>query len=163
MPNPLSTIMSGSTLNHNIMTLQLPRTFQETGELSFGAPEESKPSSSDVVKLPISNATGSLLSDTWQVAADGIALGSGKTFALPLNNTYARFDLEFYALLPPEVLDLFYAAINATFSDVFLLGIIDCATREKLPDLLFTLAGYDFALSKYEYTRKGYGPDGKEL
>ena len=161
MPNPLSTIMSGSTLNHNVMTLTLPRTFQEIGELSFGS--QSSHTSSDVVKLPLSNATSSSLDSTWHVSASHISLGSVKTFALPLNNSYARFDLQFYTVLPPDILDLFYVAINATFSDAYLLGIISCTARENLPDLVFTLADHHFALTKDEYTRKGYGPDGKEI
>ena len=144
------------------MSIRIPRFLNETGELSFGETDDAV-QSNDTIRLPLTNATGYWLNDTWQVSARGISLGDGSQFNLTLNSTYARFDLDLGIGLPPDMLALVYEAIGARYDDYVPGGVVDCKTRGQLPDLVVSLTGHDFVITKDDYSVRAFWPDGKEV
>ncbi|GMF05153.1 unnamed protein product [[Candida] boidinii] len=85
----------------------------------------------------------------WEVSFDGIGLGSEYA---PLQNTGAAIDTGTSLIaLPSGLAEILNSEIGATksWSGQY---TIDCAARDSLPDLTFTLAGYNFTIGPYDYT-----------
>ena len=155
--------MESGALDHNTMTLTLPRRYDQRGALSFGI----TPDLTDVkqIRLPLSNQTRGYLSNTWHLALDGVALrGENFTFKAPLKDVYARLDFDPYIGLPSDITKAIYEALNATTNEYLFVGaIIECKTRDTLPELVLNLAGQEIVLDKSDYSFRGRWSDGREV
>ncbi|GME97893.1 unnamed protein product [[Candida] boidinii] len=112
------------------------------GVATFGGIDESK-FNGKLTWLPVRRKA------YWEVAFDGVGLGSEYA---PLLNTGAAIDTGTSLIaLPSGLAEILNSEIGATksWSGQY---TIDCAARDSLPDLTFTLAGYNFTIGPYDYT-----------
>ncbi|AOA63811.1 Vacuolar aspartyl protease (proteinase A) [Komagataella phaffii CBS 7435] len=85
----------------------------------------------------------------WEVSFDGVGLGSEYA---ELQKTGAAIDTGTSLIaLPSGLAEILNAEIGATkgWSGQY---AVDCDTRDSLPDLTLTFAGYNFTITPYDYT-----------
>jgi saccharopepsin len=119
----------------------------QQSEAIFGGIDESH-YTGELIKLPIRRKA------YWEVDFDAISLGDQSA---TLENTGAIVDTGTSLIaLPTTIAELLNAQIgakkgwNGQYS-------VDCAARDSLPDLTFTLTGYNFTISPYDYTLEVQG------
>lgn len=156
--------MSGKAQEDQVMSLRIPRSVNDTGELVFGKSEDTM-ASRETIRLPLTNATGGYLDDSWQVSAEGISLGNDPMhhLNLPLNNTFAFFELVYGIHISRDIVTEIYAVLGAHEDDRIPGAVVDCDTMDTLPDLMFNLAGHKFPITKDEYSGRITTQGGVEL
>ncbi|KAL3457887.1 aspartic peptidase domain-containing protein [Aspergillus heterothallicus] len=90
----------------------------------------------------------------WEVDLDAIALGDD---VAELENTGVILDTGTSLIaLPSNLAEMINTEIGAKkgFTGQY---SVDCATRDKLPDITFTLTGHNFTISPYDYTLEVQG------
>lgn len=133
---------------HNVLTLTLPSSTEERGSLKVGQP--SRPHKK-TIRIPFGNETAPGLANTWHVPLNSVSLAGKGKFHVPLKSVYARLDLEPTIMLPPKATEELYEATGADPNSLFRGASIDCKAREKLPDLVFNVGGYDIRMTRDEY------------
>ncbi|RYP04786.1 hypothetical protein DL764_004239 [Monosporascus ibericus] len=84
----------------------------------------------------------------WEVDFDSISFGNETA---ELDNTGVILDTGTSLIaLPSDLAELLNKEIGAkkSYNGQY---TVDCSVRDKLPDVTFTLSGYDFAISPYDY------------
>ncbi|CDK28099.1 unnamed protein product [Kuraishia capsulata CBS 1993] len=115
---------------------------EDGGVATFGGVDDSK-YEGKITWLPVRRKA------YWEVAFDGVALG--KEYA-SLEGTGAAIDTGTSLIaLPSGLAEILNAEIGAQkgWSGQY---SIECDTRDSLPDLTFTFAGYNFTITPYDYT-----------
>lgn len=115
---------------------------EDGGEATFGGYDESK-FTGKITWLPVRRKA------YWEVELSGIGLGDEYA---TLENTGAAIDTGTSLIaLPSGLAEILNSEIGAEkgWSGQY---SIDCEKRDSLPDLTFTLAGYNFTITPYDYT-----------
>ncbi|KAL4978246.1 aspartic peptidase domain-containing protein [Aspergillus desertorum] len=102
----------------------------------------------ELIKIPLRRKA------YWEVDLDAIALGDE---VAELENTGVILDTGTSLIaLPSNLAEMINAEIGATkgFTGQY---SIDCAKRDSLPDLTFTLTGHNFTIGPYDYTLEVQG------
>lgn len=132
-----------------MLTLTLPSSTEDRGSLQVGQP--SRPHK-QTFRIPFGNETLPGLANTWHIPLSSVSLAGQIKFHVPLESVNARLDLEPTIMLPPNVTKELYKAIGADPNSLFRGASIDCKAREKLPDLVLNVGGYDIRMTKDEYS-----------
>ena len=151
-PNILSTLLSQKTLDAPIFSLKLPTGLHEEGEILFGG-MNSTLNSSTLINLPLVNVTQSHFSNRWTVRASNISFASPRPleFTLPTHGFAVLDSGDPYLIIPGALARNLTAAIGAKPGPAWFHNI-PCERRQELPLLTFTLNGYEFSISAFEYT-----------
>ncbi|KAI5290331.1 Vacuolar protease A [Ascosphaera aggregata] len=113
----------------------------DSSEATFGGIDKSH-FKGDLIKLPVRRKA------YWEVELDSISLGSESA---ELENTGAILDTGTSLIaLPSTLASLLNKEIGAkkSWNGQY---TIECEKRDSLPDLTFTLTGYNFTISPYDY------------
>ncbi|KAJ5135175.1 uncharacterized protein N7515_004453 [Penicillium bovifimosum] len=113
----------------------------DNSEATFGGIDESH-YTGELIKIPLRRKA------YWEVELDSIALGDN---VAELENTGVILDTGTSLIaLPSTMAELLNKEIGATkgFTGQY---SVDCAKRDSLPELTFTLAGHKFAIGPYDY------------
>lgn len=115
---------------------------EDGGVATFGGIDKSK-YEGKITWLPVRRKA------YWEVKFDGIGLGDEYA---ELENTGAAIDTGTSLIaLPSGLAEILNAEIGAkkSWSGQY---TVECETRDSLPDLTFTLDGYNFTIGPYDYT-----------
>jgi saccharopepsin len=156
-PNVLSRLLSNNLLSSPIFSLKIPHTEQDEGELLFGATNPSL-YTPPLVTLPIKNATGkaqSRFSDLWTIAATHITFDTAIPIHQPLSIHHIALlnPASPWLILPSNFAKTLTDAIGAQPGPYWYHNV-PCARRGELPALTFTLGGYNFSISAFDYTHE---------
>ncbi|MCJ1280244.1 Vacuolar protease A [Puttea exsequens] len=155
-PNILSALRDQGLLDEQIFSMELPRYENGEGELRFGATNPAY-NTSDFIDLPIINSTChyGYHADKWTVAASKIHFDSPSPLEQDLKETaWALLDPSMpFLVLPPDMASNLSSAIGA-IQGPWPFNHIPCERRQVLPALTFTLGGFDFSISAFDYTLK---------
>ncbi|KAL2835622.1 aspartic peptidase domain-containing protein [Aspergillus pseudoustus] len=102
----------------------------------------------ELIKIPLRRKA------YWEVDLDAIALGDD---VAELENTGVILDTGTSLIaLPSNLAEMINTEIGAKkgFTGQY---SVDCATRDKLPDITFTLTGHNFTIGPYDYTLEVQG------
>jgi len=122
---------------------------EEGGEFTIGGIDESHiKSKAKLIKLPVRRKA------YWEVALDGMTFGN-ETVELPEHGAAIDTGTSLIAL-PTALAEILNAQMGAKkgFNGQY---TIDCDKREDLPDLTFTLSGYNFTITAYDYVLEVQG------
>ncbi|KAJ5861647.1 Peptidase A1 [Penicillium soppii] len=119
----------------------------DSSEATFGGIDKSH-YTGELIKIPLRRKA------YWEVDLDSIALGDN---VAELENTGVILDTGTSLIaLPSTMAELLNKEIGATKSWNGQYTV-DCATRDSLPDLTFTLAGHPFTIGPYDYVLEVQG------
>jgi saccharopepsin len=119
----------------------------DDSEATFGGIDKSH-YTGELIKIPLRRKA------YWEVDLDSIALGDN---VAELENTGVILDTGTSLIaLPSTMAELLNKEIGATKSWNGQYTV-DCATRDSLPDLTFTLAGHPFKIGPYDYVLEVQG------
>lgn len=148
-PNFLHQLTESGAMEHDIMTLRLPRTMGAKGNITLG--EDAPPIKH---RIPLSPNSTSTDGEGWKVDLSSV-LFDGLPDPLELQlETIAEVSLapDFTIALPLEIVKAIYDYLGAEESEFVPGGVIDCDARETLPDLTLTLGGQTITFGWKEYT-----------
>jgi len=165
VPTILSSIVSQGVLDKTIMTLDLPRNTHKIGSIYLGMiPDEV--SKSDQIRVPFSHSTSDALVNTWQVRLDNLSVKGSGTTSTEISDLYATLTADMWTSLPKQIYNQTLEALGATNGlynfGQFVLPTYDCSLWGAMPDLIFTFAGTDIALTEEDYSWRGSFPSGAE-
>jgi hypothetical protein len=148
LPNLLQKVISQDILEKNIMTFDLAPV-GERGSLYLGTtPEEA--ANNDQTHIPLSHQTNRRLQGTWHTKIDSVSVTGNNSTTIPMNDTYAVFDLGAGLQLPEDVFNRVAANIGLDLrSGPY--PHFNCSHWDDMPDIILTLAGQDIAISVEDY------------
>ncbi len=177
--SPLDNILERGMLNDSTVSFMLGRYeagyVHADGELLFGGIDSSQMLPNTSMRfLTMSNKTDPpdahypwevrLCNSTWQVPAQAVSItfynntsGQNQTERVELEETYtARLDtVEMFTQVPDKIYDILLGLANP-MDGGYWLPYIDCFSRRRLPNLVFTLGtgdeSDDFVLTPFDYT-----------
>jgi len=161
-PNYLAMLQSRNTLKEDVLSLKLPRSLAEQGEITFGG------SNSELYIGAFRNV--SLLPDQllkpqwkghWAVPLTSLTLNSTVPFCHPTPNYAAILSSVPILVLPKAFVTSFSATVGTPLSGTF-WATIPCERRPFLPEVIFELGGESFAIDGWDYVfENGFGEDGE--
>jgi saccharopepsin len=141
-------MVSQGPLDKNLYYLRLA----QDGEIMFGGINKDL-YGGELVTLPLKRTNDSWLSGRWGVEARFISLvGAKHNVALDGYTAVLESGFSFLAV-DPKLLHFFNAYIGAEQVPWYAMPI-PCERRALLFDLTFNLAGYNFTIKPYDYTRE---------
>lgn len=108
----------------------------------------------DVVMIPVINVTGSdckigVLTNTWQVSAGYVKVGSGIVLHETLDGYIAFIEAEVPHIgLSSDVVDQMHAYMGANMLGWSWIFALDCNASETMSDPVFNLGGKEFRIRK---------------
>lgn len=137
---PFYSMINQNMLDEPVFAFYLGNTEQESEAIFGGINKEHF--TGKITKLPVRRKA------YWEVDFDAIALGDE---VARLDNTGAIIDTGTSLIaLPSTIAELLNERIGATKSWNGQYTV-DCAARDSLPDLTFTLTGHNFTICAYDY------------
>lgn len=140
IPPPFYNMISQGKLDNPIFAFYLGGTKNQS-EVTFGGIDESH-YKGDLIWLPVRRRA------YWETSLDSITLGHEKA---ELVNTGAILDTgTSLIVVPSTIAELINESIGAKkgWNGQY---TVECSARDSLPDLTFTLAGYNFKISPFDY------------
>lgn len=166
--NLATSMYSQGLISKNIFSMIFSRAVDEIGVLIFGGTNWDM-DLDEMPMIPVTNVTGNydwpidVLTNTWQVSAGYVKLGSGSAVNKTLDGYTAWIQTEFPLIgLPNDLVDQLHTYMNARpfgWSPVY---VVDCDDRKDWLDLVFNLGGKDFRMSPYDYAQE-FNEDGLKL